>query len=412
MRSRLLIAGVVVLAAVAGSCASTDSSDTSGTVEEASVDSSDTSEVVADPSAVVADYLAARNAGDLDAQMALYDDDAVVIGHPRDDDGSAEGVDEIRQLEDFQGEFPGTVTEFVDLGVSGDTVTYDQRFFSDDGDCFGDVGNAVTVVDGKITRYEWGVPDDGICPAVEVDDTVEAGVVEMYLPGSPSTSASSSAPLIVLIPGGGWRTADPTGLIPLAESLAEHGAIVATTTYRASSSGVFFPETVQDVACTVAQAAAESGEAGVDYGDVVVVGHSAGAHLGALVALRPGEFDSSCSAPAIAIDRFVGLAGPYDVTDAEAQDGASNLFGPDNSEPDDWAPGNPIAHATNEPHIDILLVHGTADETVATEFTESFAAALEDGSHDVTTSYPTSVDHETVFSSEVAAPLIAAWLNL
>jgi acetyl esterase/lipase len=351
-----------------------------------------------------------RNTGDLDAQLALYADDAVVTGHPLDDDGSATGVDAIRQLEDFQGEFPGTVTEYVDLGVSGDTVTFDHRFFTAEGECFGAVGNEVTVVDGKITRYVWGVLDDGICPAVEIDDTVEAGVVEMYLPSAPSMSASSGAPLIVLIPGGGWRTADPTGLIPLAESLAEQGAIVATTTYRASSNGVFFPETVQDVACTVAQAAAESGEAGVDYGDVVVVGHSAGAHLGALVTLRPGEFDSSCSAPAVAIDRFVGLAGPYDVT--ENEDGASNLFGPDNTNPDDWSPGNPMAHAINEPQIDVLLVHGTADETVATQFTESFAAALEEGSHKVTTSYPTSVDHETVFSSEAAAPLIAAWLNL
>jgi acetyl esterase/lipase len=410
MRSRSLIAGVVVLAAVAGSCASADSSDTNDAVADPSADSSEPGDAVADPSVVVADHLAARNAGDLAAQMALYADDAVVIGHALDDDGSAQGVDEIRQLEDWQVDFPGTVTEYFDVEVSGDTVTFDHRFFADDGECFGKVGNEMTVVDGKITRYDWGVDEPSICPAVEIDDTVEAGVVEMYLPGSPSTSASSSAPLIVLIPGGGWRTADPTGLIPLAESLAEQGAIVATTTYRASSNGVFFPETVQDVACTIAQAAAGAGEAGVDYGDIVVVGHSAGAHLGALVTLRPGEFDSNCSAPAVAIDRFVGLAGPYDVT--ENEDGASKLFGPDNTEPDSWSPGNPMAHATNEPQIDVLLVHGASDKTVAIRFTESFAAALEDGSHDVTTSYPTFVDHETVFSSEIAAPLIAAWLNL
>jgi hypothetical protein len=116
MRSRFLLAGVVVLAAAAGSCASAGSSDTS--------------DVVADPSVVVTDYLDARNTGDLDAQLALYADDAVVTGHPLDDDGSATGVDAIRQLEDFQGEFPGTVTEYVDLGVSGDTVTFDHRFFT------------------------------------------------------------------------------------------------------------------------------------------------------------------------------------------------------------------------------------------------------------------------------------------
>ncbi|MCJ7781555.1 MAG: alpha/beta hydrolase, partial [Acidimicrobiia bacterium] len=317
--------------------------------------------------------------------------------------------DEIRELEDDEALYTNSVTEFLDLQISGDTVIFAHKFILEGGDCFAGSGDKVTVVGDKITLYDWGVDAEAeICPAPVIDDTVEAGVVQMYLPTSPSTSDPNGPPLIVLIPGGGWETADPTGLIPLAESLAEKGAIAATTTYRASSNGVFFPETVEDVACTIAEAAAASVDAGFEYGEVVVVGHSAGAHLGGLVTLRPDEFVSTCTVPAVAIDRFVGLAGPYDVVKA----GAVDLFGPQNPDPADWSPGNPIVHAANEPQVDILLVHGMGDQTVPTQFTESFAAALEDGSHEVTTSYPESVNHNSVYSSEVASPLIADWLNL
>jgi|GEM_PF-770334 len=396
MRFRFLFAIVAALTVIAGGCGSSSDGASDDTV--------------VDVSSVLAEYQAARNAGDLDALMALYADDAVVVDHPLDDDGTAQGIGEIRQLEAIVAAELDSVTEFLDLEISGDTVIFAHKVTIDDRDCFAGSGDKVTVVGGKITLYDWGVDDAGICPAPVIDDTVEAGVVQMYLPASPSTSDSQGPPLIVLIPGGGWETADPTGLISLAESLADKGAIVATTTYRASSNGVFFPETVQDVACTIAEAAVASVDAGFEYGKVVVVGHSAGAHLAGLVTLRPGEFVSTCTVPAVAIDRFVGLAGPYDVT--EAQDAAASLFGPQNPNPADWSPGNPIVHAANEPHVDILLVHGTADQTVPIQFTESFAAALENGSHNVTTSYPESVDHNSLYSSEVASPLIADWLNL
>ena len=378
MRFRFLFAVVVAVTLTAMGCSS---------------DSDDAAEVVEQ-------YVAAYNSGDIDAVMAVFTEDSVVYGHPLSPESA--GLTEIRAVEtvDLAAGASADAYSISNVEVDGDTVTWDHVWVSNEGDEYRQEGQTAVIKNGKILTWTW--------PAPVMDDTVEAGVVQMYLPASPSTSDPNGPPLIVLIPGGGWETADPTGLIPLAESLAEEGAIVATTTYRASSNGVFFPETVQDVACTIAEAAAASVDAGFEYGEVVVVGHSAGAHLGGLVTLRPDEFVSNCAVPAVAIDRFVGLAGPYDVVKADAVD----LFGPQNPDPADWSPGNPIVHAANEPQVDILLVHGMADQTVPTQFTESFAAALEDGSHEVTTSYPESVDHNSVYSSEVASPLIANWLNL
>ena len=48
----------------------------------------------------------------------------------------------------------------------------------------------------------------------------------LFLPPGPP----GAAPLVVLVPGGGWVDADPTGLVPLAETLAEAGAVVAPIT--------------------------------------------------------------------------------------------------------------------------------------------------------------------------------------
>jgi len=116
---------------------------------------------IEDPAAVLAAYEDARNAKDVDALVALYADDAVVIGHPLDGDKLAEGVDEIRALERQVPMYMGAngFTEFRTIEVSGNTATFKQKFVNNAGACFSDndtgKGNTVTVVDGKITLYVW-----------------------------------------------------------------------------------------------------------------------------------------------------------------------------------------------------------------------------------------------------------------
>ncbi len=119
----------------------------------------------ADPAAVLADYEDARNEGDVDALMALYADDAVIVGHPLNNSGGAQGVTETRLLERGVPSFQRSTdaTEFINLEVSGNTVTFEQRFFNDTGECFGSNGNIVTVKDGRITRYQWGDGAEYVC---------------------------------------------------------------------------------------------------------------------------------------------------------------------------------------------------------------------------------------------------------
>jgi len=146
MNPRVLGTIVVAIALTAAACSSPSSSSE-------------------DPAAVLAAYEDARNADDVDALIALYADDAVVIGHPLDGDGIAEGVTEIRTLESRGPAIRGEngFTQYSAIEVSGNTVTFNQKFVTGVGSCFSDSGNEITVVDDKITLYEWGDDEDDQC---------------------------------------------------------------------------------------------------------------------------------------------------------------------------------------------------------------------------------------------------------
>lgn len=252
-----------------------------------------------------------------------------------------------------------------------------------------------------------GTTTEASIPQVDLDGS---GIVGMWWPPGEQLATQPEPPLVILVPGGGWVSADPTGLVPLAEALADAGAIAATITHRTATDDAYFPVPAQDIACAVAHVVAVARSSGHEPDEVIVFGHSSGAQLGALVALQPLKFSSECDYPAVTPDRFIGLAGPYDVV--QAQRFAGDLFGPDNTNVDHWTTGNPIDQADERPELEVLLIHGTGDRTVPVQFTETFAAALIDGNHTVDTVYPDGIDHHAVYSAEIATPLITAWLNL
>ena len=90
--------------------------------------------------------------------MALYADDAIVTGHPLDADGTAQGVEEIRRLEQGVPSIQRSedATEFTDVGVSGNRVIFGQIFFNNISGCVAGEGHTLTVEGGKITLYAWG----------------------------------------------------------------------------------------------------------------------------------------------------------------------------------------------------------------------------------------------------------------
>ncbi len=253
-----------------------------------------------------------------------------------------------------------------------------------------------------------GSSDPEGAPARDPDATVTYApdlTADVYLPAQ-----TGRAPLVVLVPGGSWRTADPTGLAGLAAGLAERGIVAATSHIRAAEDDVTYPVPVEDVLCAVSGVAADARTRGFRPTRVVVLGHSSGAHLAALAVLAFDDFDPECTSPVVEPDALIGLSGPYDVS--RMPDEASALLG---SWPDDdeatWQAANPVERAALRPDVPVLLMHGEEDDRVAVDFTTQFADALEAAGHPTTVDLVPDVDHLGIFAADVAVDPIVEWLG-
>jgi acetyl esterase/lipase len=227
---------------------------------------------------------------------------------------------------------------------------------------------------------------------------------DVYLP-----EHQGRVPLVVLVPGGSWTTADPAGLAGLAADLAASGVAAAPTHIRAAEDGIRYPAPVEDVLCAVAAAAESVRSHGFVPDPVAVLGHSSGAQLAALSVLAVDDYSPSCGSPAVRPDALVGLSGPYDIS--QLPDVAAALLGSSPSDdPEAWSDANPVERADLRPDVPVLLLHGEADETVPVAFTTEFAQALEDAGHPTTVQIVPRADHETIYQADVAGDRTAEWL--
>ena len=246
---------------------------------------------------------------------------------------------------------------------------------------------------------------DGETPT-QVPSTPAPGPGE-YLPGLAAVvelPARDPEAVVLVVPGGGFRAADPTGLLPLGEDLADEGFAAVTITYDHAGTGTYYPRPVDEVACAIGYAATQA--PGVP---VVVVGHSAGADLAMLAGLQPLRTDVSCPYEPRAADAIVGLAGPYDLHQSSI---GEDLFGvPQAEDPEMWRDGDPLTWANERPEVPVLLVHGDADEMVPVEFTEAMAQALEQGGHEVVAVYPEGARHNDVFRSDWLLDDLVDWMR-
>lgn len=240
-------------------------------------------------------------------------------------------------------------------------------------------------------------------------DYLPGVAADVYLP----VSTTRSVPVVVLVPGGAWRTADRRGLAQLAEALSERGMFVTNATYRAADSHVTFPTPVDDIVCAIDFAVTQAGSHGYRAGPVVVIGHSAGAQLAALAALGTSHFRGSCPYPPATVDALVGLAGPYDVT--AYQQLAQPLFGATPAAaPEAWRDGDPLLWVVRPDanrSLHVLLAHGSDDDMVMPTATEQFAKALEGARYAVTLEIVDGATHASIYHASVIADRITTWVG-
>ncbi len=219
------------------------------------------------------------------------------------------------------------------------------------------------------------------------------------------------ATLVVIVPGGGWSTADPTDLVPLAQALTKAGSTTSLITYSTTWAGARFPQPADDVACAVRWSALQATALGYPPTRVIVAGHSAGGHLAALAALSGDRFGGDCAAPPVKIDGLIGMAGVYDTTSAIG--GLSDLFeGNDTAET--RIQGSPLEWARSGTAVPdglrALLIHGDADTQVPVAQSQGLADALIANGVDVQVTLLTGQQHNIILPPDNVVPAITLWL--
>ena len=130
--------------------------------------------------------------------------------------------------------------------------------------------------------------------------------LDVYLP----EGLAGPAPVVVFFYGGRWESGAKGAFRFVGQALASRGFVAVIPDYRRYPE-VRFPTFVEDGAAAVAWVRRNIGELGGDPGSLHLAGHSAGAHIAALLALDH-HYLAEVGVDRSAVTSFVGLAGPYD----------------------------------------------------------------------------------------------------
>ena len=195
--------------------------------------------------------------------------------------------------------------------------------------------------------------------------TGSAQSLDVYVPEKTPTGAR---PLFVFWHGGRWTFGDKQDYRFVGAALAEQGYVVVIPNYRHYPQ-VKMPGFMADAARAALWAVEHASHYGADPQQLYLMGHSAGAHMAALLALDTSHF-AAVGQAAPAVRGVVGLSGPYDFlpfTDDDMRD----MFGPVEKYP----LSQPI-NFVREDAPPMLLVHGLKDATVWPKNTRNLASAL------------------------------------
>lgn len=224
--------------------------------------------------------------------------------------------------------------------------------------------------------------------------------------------AASNAPVVVFFYGGRWSDGDKALYRFIGEAFSSLGYLTVVPDYRLYPQ-VKFPAFVDDGAAAVMATRDLARRYGGNPDKIFVMGHSAGAHIGAMLA-TDSSYMNKFGGQRSVISGFVGMAGPYDFLPIYAHD-LADMFGP----PSRYAHSQPINYVDDQ-LPPMLLLHGVNDTTVYVKNSRNFAnAASKAGAPDVTLKTYSSLSHAriiAVLSSPLRGlstvyPDIEAWVN-
>lgn len=174
--------------------------------------------------------------------------------------------------------------------------------------------------------------------------------LDLYLPTAPT-----NAPVMIFIHGGAWAIGDKRATGKKPAFFNSRGWIFISTNYRLLPRGKH-PNNVEDVARAIAWTHSNISKYGGNPESIFIMGHSAGAHLAALVATAPQPLKKWGKELSV-IKGVVSLdTQAYDLN-ALLKDGAPRLYrNAFSTDPAVWRAASPITHVTKGQNIPPFLI--------------------------------------------------------
>jgi len=228
----------------------------------------------------------------------------------------------------------------------------------------------------------------------------ERRTLDVYAPAS-----GADHPIVVWIHGGGWRQGDKRAVQVKPQAFVDRGFVFVSTNYRFVPQ-VTVKEMTGDIAKAIRWAHGHAAEFGGDPKSIFVMGHSAGAHLAALVCtderyLQAEGLSLSLIKGCVPVDTAA-----YDVPERFAQSAAAKnengkaIFGADEATHRELSPVTYVGKVKSIPPFLILHV---ADRPDSTAQSLKFAKALQQAGVSAATFAAEGKTHGTI-NSELGLP--------
>jgi len=208
--------------------------------------------------------------------------------------------------------------------------------------------------------------------------------------------ADTSRDVIVFFYGGRWKVGAKADYRFVGETFAKRGFVTVIPDYQKFPE-VKFPVFVEDGARALAWVHDNISKFGGNPARIHVAGHSAGAHIGALLATDAHYLKAFGKDVSSVIHDFTGLAGPYSFTPDEPD--LEAIFAPANN--------YPLMQATTfidgtQPQM--LLLWGADDKDVHRSNLDKMIRAIHDKGGRVTTKIYPKTDHTGIVAG-------LTWMN-
>ncbi|MGE4488375.1 MAG: alpha/beta hydrolase fold domain-containing protein [Kiritimatiellales bacterium] len=204
--------------------------------------------------------------------------------------------------------------------------------------------------------------------------------MDVYCP----SNSTAARPGVLIIHGGGWSMGDKADVreVQFAEFMVDEGYVAVSINYllAVNQNNVLvessWPQNIYDCKSALRWMRKNADMLGLDPNRIAVMGGSAGGHLSLLTGLSAGDAELNAGGEYTDQDNTVRcIVDFYGIPDVREWGGSAFIDVSQEEAPEVWAQASPVTHLSDAAPP-ILIVHGTADDTVNIALSEEFVGIL------------------------------------